>query len=245
MESHVNIDRMEIDCHNVNSLRCFALENGGLKSHLGNLEVLGSEGDNTKRAALYPITPIPRLENGESVLVMSTSLSSESHHSPNVEEGLNSSSSDEFVSVGYEDSPRTPKEGVFNPFAPGPEDMCLAPCKKPVKQTRRIVARRLNFDDVDEFPTRNEDDDDDQEAEIQSEKMLLETVYESLLQVIIVKLTEEFLAENQETELKDCSTPTSAAPLSGIAETCPGAPAKVTGRKLLNIDPGLCKKLEF
>ncbi|KAL9236078.1 hypothetical protein vseg_010785 [Gypsophila vaccaria] len=243
METHVNLDNMEIDCHNVNSLRCFALENGGLKSHLENLEgVVRGEGDTTK-AALYSITPAPRLENGESVLVKCASLSSESPQSSNLEDGSNSGSSDEFVSSGCEESPRTPKEGVFNPFAPGPEEMCLAPCKKPVKEVRKVVARRLDFNDVDEFPTPNEDDD--KEAETQSDEMLVETVYENLLEVIILKLTEEFYAENHDSEVDSCSTPASPPPLSGITETCPAAPSKVTSRKSLNIDPGLCRKLEF
>jgi hypothetical protein len=43
------------------------------------------------------------------------------------------------------------------------------------------------------------------------------------------------------------NTPDSATRLTGIAETCPGAPVKTAGttKKLRIIDQGLCRKLEF
>ncbi|KAH9602991.1 hypothetical protein KSS87_011333 [Heliosperma pusillum] len=212
METHLSVERMDMDCHNANQLSRCVLENGGLMSHLGSFEIVGGEGD-AKGASLFPITPVPRVENGDLILVTSTSLSSESPQSSIVEDGLTSESSDEVVGSGCEGSPRTPKQGVFSPFAPGPEEMCLAPCKKIVKGSRRIVARRLNFDDVSKFPLSNEDGRD---SEIQLEKMLLETVYETLLEAIILKLTEEFLTENQDLEFGGCGTPTLPPPLNGI-----------------------------
>lgn len=40
---------------------------------------------------------------------------------------------------------RTPKDGVFDPFAIGPDHKALAPLSKK-SRPRGIVARRLNFD---------------------------------------------------------------------------------------------------
>ncbi|XP_074276994.1 uncharacterized protein LOC141600646 [Silene latifolia] len=232
MEPHLSIERMnQRDCCNADLLRCCTVKSDKTMSHLGDF---GSEGE-TKGATLCPITPIPCRKNGESVLVMSTPLSLESPPS-SIVQSLDSTSSDEVVGLGCEDSPRTPEEGVFNPFAPGPEELCRAPlCKKTLKGTRRIVARRLDFDDVDEPHSLGEDDN---VVEIRLEKILMETVYETILDAIILKQSEDL-------ELDGCSTPTSPLPLSGISETCPAAPTKLTERKSLKIDPGLCRKLEF
>ncbi|KAG4168067.1 hypothetical protein ERO13_A12G000800v2 [Gossypium hirsutum] len=49
------------------------------------------------------------------------------------------------VSVNHS-RPRTPKDGIFDPFAPGPECMVFAPSyRKYVDEMRITVARCLNF----------------------------------------------------------------------------------------------------
>ncbi|KNA11351.1 hypothetical protein SOVF_136030 [Spinacia oleracea] len=210
---------------------------------------------NNKRSVLCPITPTPRRENGDSVFVASTPLSVESPQSPNVD-SFNSTRNEEVVAVGLDASPRTPNEGVFDPFAPGPDEMLLAPiCKKLVRESRRIVARRLNFDDLDDLPASKEDNENDdftaskednENEDSLIEKVLLETVYGTLLEAIILKQSEEFFAENQPLKSEDPRTPSSPPPpLMGFAETCPGAPVKAANGKSRNIDAALCRKLEF
>ena len=205
---------------------------------------------NGKLAALSPITPDPRRENGDSVSMNNSPLSSESPKSPNVD-GFSPTESDGTVGSGHDYSPRTPKDGVFDPFAPGPEEMLLAPmCKKLVKKPQKIVARRLDFhhDDYDgggdDSPKSEEDGT---ELETLYEKTVLDAVYGTLLEAIVLKQTEDFLAENSPSVSESLSaTPTSPPPsLTRIAETCPRAPMKAIPGKSRNIDPGLCRKLEF
>ncbi|KAK9723783.1 hypothetical protein RND81_05G024900 [Saponaria officinalis] len=237
METQLNIDRMkEMDYHNAHSSRHYVLENGKTTSHLRDFDVAvvcdGVGIDDKKGAALCPITPISRRKNGKSVLVISTPLTLETPQSWTVE-GFNTVSSDD-------DSPRTPEQGVFNPFAPGPERLCLAPLsKKLVKERTKVVARRLDFDHVYEPLSSFKDED------IRLENILFETVYETILESILLKQTEDFLAENHGLEFSGCCTPTSSHPLTGISDTCPGAPPKATTRKSVNVDPGLCRRLEF
>lgn len=205
---------------------------------------------NGKLAALSPITPNPCRENGDSVSMTNSPLSSESPKSPNMD-GFNSTESDGTVGSGQDNSPRTPKDGVFDPFAPGPEEMLLAPlCKRLVKKSQKIVARRLDFlDDGDD-----DDDGDDSKSgeeskdlEIIFEKTILDAVYGTLLKAIVLKHTEDFIAEHSPSESENLlAAPTSPPPsLNWIAETCPGAPMKAMAGKSRNIDPGLCRKLEF
>lgn len=205
---------------------------------------------NGKLAALSPITPNPCRENGDSVSMTNSPLSSESPKSPNVD-GFNSAESDGTVGLGQDNSPRTPKDGVFDPFAPGPEEMLLAPmCKRLVKKSQKIVARRLDFldddDDVDGDDS-SKSGEEGKELEILLEKTILDAVYGTLLKAIVLKQTEDFVAENSPSGSESLlAAPTSPPPsLTWIAETCPGAPMKAMAGKSRNIDPGLCRKLEF
>lgn len=227
------------------SLRPCAQANGNVLFHSRDSSTQSTEADGegiTKGAALCPITPTPCRENGDSVFVTSTPLSVESPQSPIVD-GFNSTINEEVVASDLDDSPRTPNEGVFDPFAPGPDEMLLAPiCKKLVNESLKMVARRLDFDDIDQFPASK---DDNENADTLSEKLLLESIYGSLLEAIILKQSEEHFAENQPLVLEALHTPTSPPPLVGVAETCPGAPLKAAGGKSRNIDAALCRKLEF
>jgi hypothetical protein len=139
-------------------------------------------------------------------------------------------------------SPRTPKDDVFDPFAPGPDDLALAPlCNKYLHVSKGIIARRLNFD----FSSI-EAVEEEAGAQPLSDEEMLESVYENLLQVIISKQTEGLLSgiSHVDCDSDGCRTPPSAPRLSGVADTCPGAPMKPTG-KPRNIDLGLCRKLDF
>ncbi|KAL5550359.1 hypothetical protein UlMin_000535 [Ulmus minor] len=149
-------------------------------------------------------------------------------------------------SVCFDDhgSPRTPKEDVFNPFAPGPDDLVLAPHhRKYLSQSFNIVARRLSFDSsiiVDEEMNGGTDARDEE---------ILKSIYEDILKVIISEEEESVIAgiSSLDCGSDDCKTPLSAPRLSGIAETCPGAPTRVSGPsgKSRVIDPALCRKLDF
>ncbi|XWS22023.1 hypothetical protein CRYUN_Cryun29cG0000100 [Craigia yunnanensis] len=150
---------------------------------------------------------------------------------------------DSLISANHS-SPKTPKDGIFDSFAPGPEDMAFAPiCRKYIDEMRTSVARRLHFDysvrNVDSGPHRTA-------AESISDEEMFESVYENLLEAIVSNQAEGFLTEFSDTEWDSdgCKTPPSAPCLNGVAETCPGAPIKPTGRSR-TIDLVLCRKLEF
>ncbi|XP_020209255.1 cyclin-dependent protein kinase inhibitor SMR11 [Cajanus cajan] len=130
-------------------------------------------------------------------------------------------------------SPRTPKDGVFDPFAPGHDNMARAPSiNKYLDEYRSTVARRLNFHPS--FDVLQVDGD------TLSDEDMVESVYENLLQVIVSKQAEGLLAQKS----NRCESPPSVFHFTGIADTCPAAPMKPAG-KPRNIQLGLCKKLEF
>ncbi|XP_050213179.1 uncharacterized protein LOC126664708 [Mercurialis annua] len=166
-------------------------------------------------------------------------------------------------------SPKTPKDGVFDPFAPGPEDKVWAPqSKKYSEEARSNAVRRLNFSSS--FKGFDSKVGSCDEEESISDAEMFESVYESLLEAILSKQTESVLAEQsanmeseavlskqtemivaeQSTNMESdsdsdaCKTPPSAPRLTGIADTCPGAPMKPTGNSRI-FDFGLCRKLEF
>lgn len=144
-----------------------------------------------------------------------------------------------------EDSPQTPKETVFDPFAPGPDKLLLAPHGgKCMEESRINVVRQLNFNS-----TANLLGDANHEANkeiILGEEKLFESVYGTLLEAIISEQTQELVAKalTQVSESDGYRTPTSAPCLNGVADTCPGAPVKSTS-KFRVIDKELCRKLEF
>ncbi|XP_075639115.1 cyclin-dependent protein kinase inhibitor SMR11-like [Castanea sativa] len=141
-------------------------------------------------------------------------------------------------------SPRTPKDGVFDPFAPGPDDKALAPlCNKYPHEPKGIVARRLDFHSS---VVAVEAGDCGNGAEPLSDEVMFESVYENLLEAILSKQTEDVASEisNVYLDSDGCRTPPFAPRLTGIADTCPGPPIKPAGQSR-NIDLGLCRKLEF
>lgn len=133
----------------------------------------------------------------------------------------------------------------FDPFAPGPDELMLAPqCKKYFTDSRVKVTRQLNFDETLNF---NEDVvHSDNVGMVSEDEMLFELLYNSLLEIITSKQEEDLYLKTS-TPLSDSDgykTPTSAPHLSGVSDTCPGAPMKSASR-YKRIDKGLCKKLIF
>lgn len=141
-------------------------------------------------------------------------------------------------------SPRTPKDNIFDPFAPGPDHLLLAPLRKKYDEdTRMNVSRMLRFKQPYGFHLFR---DLDINAETMSEEDLLESLYRMLLRVVMASLREEVLERISDPMAASDGekTPTSAPVLTGVAESCPGAPKKAA-RKATGFDKGLCKKLEF
>ncbi|KAK9153372.1 hypothetical protein Sjap_000852 [Stephania japonica] len=85
-------------------------------------------------------------------------------------------------------SPRTPMGDVFDPFAPGPDELMLAPLvkKRMEKAPNPVsVSRRLNFGSCLELEV-------DDVEEVFQDKVLLETLCESILELILLKQAEEY-----------------------------------------------------
>ncbi|XP_021896865.1 cyclin-dependent protein kinase inhibitor SMR11-like [Carica papaya] len=193
------------------------------------------------RGSLGPKTPIVSRDNGcdcNSPLTVVNKM-------PNIssDDSLCKITTDVSLLID-QSSPRTPKESVFDPFAPGPEDKVLAPiCNKYADAMRISVARCLSFDSLLQV---RKDLSRPFDVESLSDEEMFESVYENLLEAIVSTQTEAALAEISIVNLDadTCNTPLHSTPLSGIADTCPGAPLKLAG-KSRKIDLGLCKKLEF
>lgn len=139
-------------------------------------------------------------------------------------------------------SPRTPKDGVFDPFSPAPAHLALAPLsRKCFTGSVGFVARRLQFGSSSSSLQLEEGE----EEQSISDSELLEAVYENLLEVIVSHQAESSLAQlpSSQSDCPDCNTPPTSF-MSGVAQTCPPAPVKPS-RKVRNLDMGLCRKLEF
>lgn len=195
-------------------------------------------------ASLGPITPDADKENGDFPIDFQSPLTV--MRKPHKLSGIDSNCDENGCEVSFveNDSPQTPKDGVFDPFAPGPDNVAWAPqCKKYLQDLRISVARRLDFN-ISFETVQSEHPGYD--AESLSDQEIFESVYENLLEVIVSKQTEGVLADitNLEYDSDECKTPPSAVRLSGIADTCPGAPVKHENEPRI-IHVGLCRKLEF
>ncbi|KAI4353600.1 hypothetical protein L6164_002537 [Bauhinia variegata] len=141
-------------------------------------------------------------------------------------------------------SPQTHKDGGFDPFVPGPDDMAArAPkCRKYLDELKGSLSRQLSFDHCDLFEHEHSGDD----VESLSDQGMFESVYENLLEAIVSTQTDDSLTEMENVEYDpfNCKTPPSEIRFSGIADTCPDAPLKPPGRPRI-IPAELCRKLEF
>ncbi|KAI3759974.1 hypothetical protein L1987_50361 [Smallanthus sonchifolius] len=127
-----------------------------------------------------------------------------------------------------DDNPSTPMEDVFDRCGSGPGQM---------NHPGSSAARKLDFGH-NECVSENEFENG----------LLLETVYESILQGIIFKQAEDILAEMLAPDSGHdvLMTPPSVARLTGVAETCPGAPLKPKRVGIQrDVKMGLCRKLDF
>ncbi|KAJ0734935.1 putative cyclin-dependent protein kinase inhibitor SMR11/SMR16 [Helianthus annuus] len=182
---------------------------------------------------LRPITPESNKEGSEVTSCFTSPLTLVSSHM-NVDDDEG-------------DNPSTPKDVVFDPFAPGPDSLMLAPRSvKYLQESRNYVERRLNFNSM---KTKND------ESALEDDMLLVEAVYDSLLECIISKQAEDILGEISAVDSSSSSSSSSSSPdalmtpfgprLTGISETCPDAPLKPVVKKSRYIDHSLCRKLEL
>ncbi|GAB2255276.1 hypothetical protein Droror1_Dr00009054 [Drosera rotundifolia] len=191
---------------------------------------------------VVPNTPNPLRDYATSVSDSKTPpLVVSAAHLPNsacIEErsNMDDASSDE--------TPRTPQGSMFNPFAPGPDDMLLAPLRKNFhKELRNVVARRLCFDDSPDAVTLAMDSYDEDYVE----DMLRELVHGTFMEAILLNQTELFLAKHNQSHNQTHQTPLLHPPAIGTGPTCPGAPARLKPDRRISktVINGLCRKLEF
>ncbi|KAL2481812.1 Uncharacterized protein Adt_34778 [Abeliophyllum distichum] len=192
--------------------------------------------------SLEPVTPDSNPESGDQFHRFASPLTIHSS-SPNFP--CFSPYQNNHPNFPNEDSPRTPKENVFDPFAPSPDKLLLAPhCGKCMEKSWINVVRQLNFKSTSNlFRYANHEVNKDT---ILDEEKLFESLYGALLEAIISEQTVELVAKalTQFSESGVFRTPTSAPRLSGVADTYPGAPLK-SSSKFRVIDKELCRKLEF
>lgn len=139
---------------------------------------------------------------------------------------------------------QTPTESIFDPFAPGPEDLMLAPKKKIARESKIPLCRQLKFDSSEfmETPEANGYEDDAEEVH------LLECICKSFLDLIVSSEVKEISAQKLPVECnlsEGSKTPTSLPLLTGVAETCPAAPIRPPALKARRLSPEICRKLEF
>ncbi|XP_068669314.1 unknown protein 1-like [Aristolochia californica] len=184
-----------------------------------------------------PVTPLPDRGNVIALAGSETPLTSTSASSTSLR--LTSSNGDEMELTGSSPDVGTPKSHVFNPFAPGPEEMNLAPRKMPLEESRSRVARRLLFDsDCNSVESLGEE----------YEESLLDAIYESILDFVLSKQVAEISSLNLPLEcslLNVFQTPRHLPRLTGFADTCPGAPMKPLGGSRVFTHTSLYRKLEF
>ncbi|KAG8377160.1 hypothetical protein BUALT_Bualt09G0139600 [Buddleja alternifolia] len=144
------------------------------------------------------------------------------------------------------DTAHTPKESVFDAFAPGPTKFMLAPpkCRKFMQDSGTCVVRRLNFACSKDL--MRDMNHESSRKTISDEDHLFQSLYTTILDAIVSEHTKERVAKlpAQVSDSDGFRTPKFPPSLNGVAETCPGAPVKSKSR-YTNIDMELCRKLEF
>ncbi|XP_031093881.1 uncharacterized protein LOC115998442 [Ipomoea triloba] len=222
------------------------LENLNLGNRVTMDEAAGEMLQLAKKPAdsIVPPTPDLKQETGEYAVDFISPISC-------LPKAICFSSQDGIISSNGDDSPRTPKESVFDPFAPGPEELLLAPlCLKKSAGVARMLnfeecGRVLNFEECGRVLNFDACSENDSTVNaMTNDEQLLGKLSRMLLQIVVSKHTEEFLAGIPNQVSDGGRTPTSPPLLTGIAETCPAAPKK-TERKFISIDKDLCKKLDF
>lgn len=148
---------------------------------------------------------------------------------------------DHCLTLLSDDSPLTPKDAIFDPFASGPDRHLLAPFCRKCRTSTCIFSSSMNCKGTEQCAS---------DGERISENRMMEVVYEDLLEAIISKRADEIADSND-----GCATPTFENLLNDVAEACPDAPArtaenlkntsKMSSKKKLVFNTGLFRKIEF
>lgn len=154
---------------------------------------------------------------------------------------ISSEAPDDSLSLGCE----TPRESIFDPFAPGPDVAAWAPKKQVIRVAEVPSRRKLNFDSGD-FPVKRLSFDC---SDSEEEDGYLQVIQKMILDLIISdgpldgqEESEKVLIDSSLNE--SCKTPDSKPLLTGIASTCPDAPLRPS-HKLLKLSPSICRKIDF
>lgn len=156
-------------------------------------------------------------------------------------EASESSSSDQTKDEDLSPVCQTPAESKFDPFAPGPDHLMLAPrkTKSSYNPLQQVLSCDLSID--------SEESETDLTEIPNAEEYFSELIFSSLLELIISTKLMEISVNNQEAEsdqAEECKTPTSLPILTGFADTCPPAPRRPT-LFLKRFDHSICRKLDF
>ncbi|XP_031486493.1 uncharacterized protein LOC116254954 [Nymphaea colorata] len=186
------------------------------------------------------------------------------------DEGLSSPSSPPSADQ-LPDGCRTPSSVVFDSFAPGPDDLNMAPKRnsRSGKAFRALstadiwgslgksrVFRVLHFDDdnddddVDDDVDGNDNDSDNGREKAtagrREEVEFLQFVYEDLLRAILSNQADDCIVKNG--DIASPKTPRCLnAWINGLEDTCPNAPIKPRNQRAVASATfgSLCRKLEF
>uniref|UniRef100_A0A0D9XWB7 Uncharacterized protein n=2 Tax=Leersia perrieri TaxID=77586 RepID=A0A0D9XWB7_9ORYZ len=154
-----------------------------------------------------------------------------------IESSISVKVANEYPSYGCQ----TPRENIFDPFAPGPEEAACAP-KKVIKVPEVPSRRQLSFDSG-EYPVKrlNYEFDDCEEDD-----QFLERIWKMFIDLIISKQALERTGEGliDSSSPVRCETPSSAPLLTGMADVCPDAPLRQPV-KAVQLSPSICRKLNF
>ncbi|XP_020591647.1 uncharacterized protein LOC110032372 [Phalaenopsis equestris] len=157
-----------------------------------------------------------------------------------------SSSSDQTEDEEMISEIQTPTKTIFDPFAPGADDLMLAPKKKKSRDSYAPLRRRLNFD-ADSDSNQNAAGDplkDFDEEELQFWESISNSLFEMIISSQLKEISDEAMVADSD-YLEGCQTPSSSPLLSGVAETCPPAPMRpklILGKQQSD---KLCRKLDF
>ncbi|CAL5097629.1 unnamed protein product [Urochloa decumbens] len=143
---------------------------------------------------------------------------------------------DDSLSLGCE----TPRESIFDPFAPGPDVAAWAPKKQVIRGAEVPSRRKLNFDSGD-FPVRRLSFD---WSDSEEEDEYLQSIQKMILDLFISDGHLDRQEESENILYDGCKTPDSKPLLTGIASTCPDAPLR-TSRKVSKLSPSICRKIDF
>ncbi|KAL5206256.1 hypothetical protein ABZP36_034465 [Zizania latifolia] len=137
---------------------------------------------------------------------------------------------------------QTPRESIFDPFAPAPEEVACAPKKKVIRATEAPSRRQLSFESGDCPVRRLSYEFDDSEEEDQ----FLERMCNMFIDLIISNQALDTAGKDMidYSSPGNCETPTSQPLLTGMADTCPDAPLR-RSLKVVKLSPSIRRKLNF